>query len=198
MSRGRSGRRRAGATPHVNKGPVCALCGAPAQRSVEIYVDSEQRDLPICDGCIAQAYLATRSNLVFCAAMQLLWLLPVACGPSSAPGVAGIVGALFFLVRLGLLLAARHELRGVTAYEGEVSQVPDWIWRFAQGEAYVQEYTRDEMGRRGGHAAETVFEHDREARERDRAARRAYQAERAAEKKAEARQARRSQRRKDT
>lgn len=197
MSRGKAGRHKAVATSGERKGPVCTLCGAPAQRSVEIYVDDERSFLPVCDGCIARAYLATRSNLVFCAAMQLLWLLPVVCGLASAPGVAGIVGALFFLVRLGLLLAARRVLRDVAAHEGEVSRVPDWIWRFAQGEAYVQEYARDEMGRLGGHAAETVFEHDRDARERDRAARRAYQAERAAEKKMEKRQARRSRRRKD-
>lgn len=178
----------------VEKGPVCALCGEPAQRRVEIYVDGAARDLPVCDGCVACAYLSTKSNLVFCAALQLLWLLPVVCGPASAPGAAGIVGALFFLVRLVVLLAARRALAGVSARPGEVSAVPDWIWRFAQGEAYTQEYVRDEMARRSGGVAETTFEHDREARERDMAARREYQAARAAEKKEARRAARRARR----
>ena len=143
---------------------ACALDGQPARRCVELYIDGERREVPVCDVCIARALRGSKTSVLFCLVMQLLWFLPARSGLVSMPGVVGAAVATVFLVRLLLLLAARLAVRGVNAAGEGTSRIPDWVWRYGQGRVYAQELARDELAEKLDGRVETPLQHERAPR----------------------------------
>lgn len=143
---------------------VCALDGQPAQRRVELYIDGERREVPVCDACIARALRGSKTGVLFCLVMQLLWFLPARSGLLSMPGIVGAAVATVFLVRLLLLLAARLAVRGIDAAGEGASRIPDWVWRYGQGRVYAQELARDELAEKLDARVETPLQHERAPR----------------------------------
>lgn len=148
----------------VAESAVCALDGQPAQRCVELYIDGERREVPVCDACIARALRGSKTGVLFCLVMQLLWFLPARSGLLSMPGVVGAAVATVFLVRLLLLLAARLAVHGIDAAGEGASQIPDWVWRYGQGRVYAQELARDELVEKLDARVETPLQHERAPR----------------------------------
>ena len=148
----------------VTESAVCALDGQPAQRCVELYIDGERREVPVCDACIARALRGSKTGVLFCLVMQLLWFLPARSGLLSMPGIVGAVVATVFLVRLLLLLAARLAVHGIDAAGEGASQIPDWVWRYGQGQVYAQELARDELAEKLDARVETPLQHERAPR----------------------------------
>lgn len=76
----------------------------------------------------------------FGAGLQLCWFVVASKGLASLPGMFAAVIALYGLVRLVMLLAARLVLRAAQAKGGPV---PEWTWKYAMARAVTEDALRD-------------------------------------------------------
>ena len=101
-----------------------AQCGICEQREgvreAGVYMDGEKKAVPVCAHCVYEAMRKNFYGIGFGAGLQLCWFVVASKGLASLPGMFAAVIALYGLVRLVMLLAARLVLRGAQAKGGEV------------------------------------------------------------------------------
>ena len=99
-----------------------AQCGICEQREgvreAGVYMDGEKKAVPVCAHCVYEAMRKNFYGIGFGAGLQLCWFVVASKGLASLPGMFAAVIALYGLVRLVMLLAARLVLRGAQAKGG--------------------------------------------------------------------------------
>ena len=119
----------------------CGICEEKeGVREAGVYMDGEKKAVPVCAGCVYEAMRRNFYGIGFGAGLQLCWFVVASKGLFSVPGIFAAAIALYGLVRLALLLAARVALRGAKAKEGPV---PDWGWKRAMAQAVTEDALRD-------------------------------------------------------
>ena len=121
-----------------------AQCGICEQREgvreAGVYMDGEKKAVPVCAHCVYEAMRKNFYGIGFGAGLQLCWFVVASKGLASLPGMFAAVIALYGLVRLVVLLAARLVLRGAQAKGGPV---PEWTWKYAMARAVTEDALRD-------------------------------------------------------
>lgn len=119
----------------------CGICEEKeGVREAGVYMDGEKKAVPVCAGCVYEAMRKNFYGIGFGAGLQLCWFVVASKGLFSVPGIFAAAIALYGLVRLVLLLAARVALRGAKAKDGPV---PDWAWKHAMAQAVTEDALRD-------------------------------------------------------
>ncbi len=119
----------------------CGICEEKeGVREAGVYMDGEKKAVPVCASCVYEAMRRNFYGIGFGAGLQLCWFVVASKGLFSVPGIFAAAIALYGLVRLALLLAARVALRGAKAKEGPV---PDWVWKRAMAQAVTEDALRD-------------------------------------------------------
>ena len=80
-------------------------------REAGVYMDGEKKTVPVCAHCVYEAMRKNFYSIGFGAGLQLCWFVVASKGLASLPGMFAAVIALYGLVRLVMLLAARLVLR---------------------------------------------------------------------------------------
>ena len=121
-----------------------AQCGICEQREgvreAGVYMDGEKKTVPVCAHCVYEAMRKNFYSIGFGAGLQLCWFVVASKGLASLPGMFAAVIALYGLVRLVMLLAARLVLRAAQAKGGPV---PEWTWKYAMARAVTEDALRD-------------------------------------------------------
>ena len=94
----------------------CGICEEKeGVREAGVYMDGEKKAVPVCAGCVYEAMRRNFYGIGFGAGLQLCWFVVASKGLFSVPGIFAAAIALYGLVRLALLLAARQGERGPCA-----------------------------------------------------------------------------------
>lgn len=117
---------------------TCILCNQKAVREIELYIRGDKRSYAVCTDCITAALKKGQISLLFFAAMQICWLMPLQNGFLSLSGLFGTMAGVYGFVRLILLMSARVYLRFS-------KEMPDWIWKGAMGKLYAQEAVANQL-----------------------------------------------------
>lgn len=119
-----------------------AQCGICEQREgvreAGVYMDGQRKAVPVCAHCVYEAMRKNFYGVGFCAGLQLCWFVVASKGLISVPGIFAAAIAVYGLVRLVFLLAARITLRA-----GKDKPVPEWVWKYAMAQAVTEDAVRD-------------------------------------------------------
>lgn len=119
-----------------------AQCGICEQREgvreAGVYMDGQRKAVPVCTHCVYEAMRKNFYGIGFGAGLQLCWFVVASKGLFSVPGIFAAIIALYGLVRLVFLLAARLALR-----VAKDKPVPEWVWKYAMAQAVTEDALRD-------------------------------------------------------